>query len=199
VFDDVDVGVPVERTIGETRAPMGHVIRCANDKTYQKIHQEIRAVQTQAVPPNKGLALWLRFGLLLPWPLSRLFIALLRAAIRYDPAGTIVAQGGTVGVTAVGMFGHSSGWALTPPIHLLGLVVGGIAHKPTVVDGRIEPREMLSLTVAFDHEVVDGAPAARFVRQRLELIESGYGLTADQPAAHSNDGSAAARPAALLA
>jgi pyruvate/2-oxoglutarate dehydrogenase complex dihydrolipoamide acyltransferase (E2) component len=35
---------------------------------------------------------------------------------------------------------------------------------------------MLDLTVAFDHDVVDGAPAARFVKRLVELIESGYGL-----------------------
>jgi hypothetical protein len=35
---------------------------------------------------------------------------------------------------------------------------------------------MLSLTVVFDHDVVDGAPAARFVKRLVELIESGYGL-----------------------
>jgi hypothetical protein len=199
VFDDVDVGVPIERTIGGTRAPMGHVIRRANHKTFHEIHREIRAVQTEAVPPNKGMASWLRFGLLLPWPLSRLFIALLRAAIRYDPASTMVAQGGTVGVTALGMFGHSSGWALTPPMHSLGLVVGGIAHKPAVVEGRNELREILNLTVAFDHDVVDGAPAARFVRRLVELIESGYGLAEDQPTLYSDNGSALARPVAVLA
>jgi pyruvate/2-oxoglutarate dehydrogenase complex dihydrolipoamide acyltransferase (E2) component len=35
---------------------------------------------------------------------------------------------------------------------------------------------MLSLTVIFDHDVVDGAPAARFVKRLVELIEGGYGL-----------------------
>jgi pyruvate/2-oxoglutarate dehydrogenase complex dihydrolipoamide acyltransferase (E2) component len=198
MFDDVDVGLPVERRIGGTRAPMGHVIRRANHKTFREIHQEIRALQTQAVPPNNGMASWLHFGLVLPWPLSKLFIALLRAAIRRDPT-LLVAQSGTVGVTALGMFGHSSGWGLTPPMHSLDLVVGGIAQKPAVVDGRIEPREILSLTVAFDHDVVDGAPAARFVRRLVELIESGYGLAADQPTLHADNGSAAAQPAAVLA
>jgi hypothetical protein len=198
VFDDVDVGLTVERTIGGTRAPIGHVIRRANHKSFRQIHQEIRALQTQAVPPNKGMVSWLRFGLLLPWPLSRLFIALLRATIRHAPT-VLVAQSGTVGVTAIGMFGHSGGWGLTPPMHSLDLVVGGIAHKPAVVDGRIEPREILNLTVGFDHDVVDGAPAARFVRQLVELIESGYGLATDQPAPHSNNGSAAARSAVVLA
>jgi hypothetical protein len=199
VFDDVDVGLPVERQIGGTRAPMGHVIRRANHKSFRQIHQEIRAVQTQAVPPNKGMASWVRFGLVLPWPLSKLFIAVLRTAIRHDPT-ILVAQSGTVGITALGMFGHgSSGWGLTPPMHSLGLVVGSIAQKPAVVNGRIEPREILNLTVTFDHDVVDGAPAARFVRRLVELIESGYGLTEDQPALNSDNGSALAQQAAVLA
>src|SRR6266508_2757812 len=126
VFDDVDVGLPIERTIGTTRAPIGHVIRRANHKSFHEIHQKIRALQTQAMPPNKGMPSWLRSGLVLPWPLSKLFIALLRAAIRHDPT-VLVAQAGTVGVTAIGMFGHSSGWGVTPPMHALHLVVGGIA------------------------------------------------------------------------
>jgi len=198
MFDDVDVGLPVERTIGGTRAPAGHVIRRANHKTFHEIHQEIRAVQTNPVPPNRGMPSWFRFGLLLPWPLSKLFIALLRAAIRCDPTA-MVAQAGTVAVTAIGMFGHSGGWGLVPPMHSLMLVVGGIALKPAVVEGRIEPREILNLTVGFDHDVVDGAPAARFVRRLLELIESGYGLAEDQPELHSDNGATAARPAAVLA
>jgi pyruvate/2-oxoglutarate dehydrogenase complex dihydrolipoamide acyltransferase (E2) component len=198
VFDDVDVALMVERQIGGTRAPMVHVIRRANHKTFHEIHQEIRAVQTQPVSSNKGFAPWVMFFMRLPWPLPKLFGALLRAANRRDPTIT-VALGGTVAVTAIGMFGHSSGWALTPSAHSLMLVVGGIARKPAVVVDRIEPREILNLTVAFDHDVVDGAPAARFVRRLVELIENGYGLAEDQPALHSDNGSAPARPAAVPA
>jgi pyruvate/2-oxoglutarate dehydrogenase complex dihydrolipoamide acyltransferase (E2) component len=55
-------------------------------------------------------------------------------------------------------------------------VVGSMAWKPAVVEGRIEPREILNLSVLFDHDVVDGAPATRFVRRLMELIESGHGL-----------------------
>jgi pyruvate/2-oxoglutarate dehydrogenase complex dihydrolipoamide acyltransferase (E2) component len=36
---------------------------------------------------------------------------------------------------------------------------------------------MLNLTVTFDHDIVDGAPAARFVHRLVELVESGYGLS----------------------
>jgi hypothetical protein len=198
VFDDVDVAVMVERQIGGTRAPMIHVIRRANHKSFREIHQEIRAVQTQPVSPNKGFAPWVMFLMRLPWPMPKLFGALLRALQRLDPT-IMVALGGTVAVTAVGMFGQHSGWALTPPAHSLMLVVGGIARKPAVVDDHIEPREILNLTVAFDHDVVDGAPAARFVRRLVELIESGSGLAEDQPIPAGDNGAAVARPAAVPA
>ena len=44
------------------------------------------------------------------------------------------------------------------------------------IDGRIEEREYVCLTLTLDHDVIDGAPAARFVRRLTELIESGAGL-----------------------
>jgi pyruvate/2-oxoglutarate dehydrogenase complex dihydrolipoamide acyltransferase (E2) component len=180
MFDEVDVGLMVERTIGERRTLMGHVIRGANHKTYIDIHQEIRSVQSTPVPPRGGMPTWFRSAMLLPWPLSRLIKALLGVAVRRDP--TIpVSMAGTVGVTAVGMFGKGhSGWGLYSTAHSLELVVGSTSWKPAVVDGRIEPREILCLTVAFDHDIVDGAPAARFVQRLVELIESGYGLDEDQ-------------------
>jgi pyruvate/2-oxoglutarate dehydrogenase complex dihydrolipoamide acyltransferase (E2) component len=89
---------------------------------------------------------------------------------------------GTVGVTAVGMFGEGQGgWGLYTMPYSLGLVVGSIAWKPAVVEGWIEPREILNLTVIFDHNIVDGGPAARFTRRLVELIESGYGLDEIRP------------------
>jgi pyruvate/2-oxoglutarate dehydrogenase complex dihydrolipoamide acyltransferase (E2) component len=176
LFDDVDVGLMVERKVGEKRALMGHVIRGANHKTYLEIHQEIRSVQSTPVPRDRGLPPWFRSAMLLPWPLSKLFNALFDWTMRRDPA-LAVSMGGTVCMTAVGMFGEGhSGWGIFPTTQVLGLVVGSIAWKPAVVEGRIEPREILHLTVVFDHDVIDGAPAARFARRLVELIESGYGL-----------------------
>ena len=176
LFDDVNVGLMVERQVGEKRALMGHVIRAANRKTFREIHDEIRKVQSDPVPPGRGMPNWFRSLLSLPWPLSKLVIGLLRANSRRDP--TIpVATGGTVALTSVGLFGGGhSGWALSPEFHPLGLVVGGVSWKPAVVDGRIEPREILNLTVSFDHDMVDGGPATRFVRRLVELIEGAHGL-----------------------
>ena len=181
VFDHVSVGITVEREMGGSRAVMGHVVRDASHKTFMDIHREIRSVQSQPVPPNKGMPSWFRSAMTLPWPVPRLFNALVRTAMRRDPT-MFASMGGTVGITAVGMFGEGQGgWGLLPLPSSLGLVVGSTAWKPAVVDGRIEPREILNLTVVFDHDVIDGAPAARFARRLIELIESGYGLPEQRP------------------
>lgn len=181
VFEDVDIGLMVERKIEDRHALMGCVIRRANRKTYRQIHQEIRTVQSQPVPSSRGMPSWLQSVLLLPWPLSGWFGALFNMFIRRDPT-IFTSLSGTVGITAVGMFAEGkSGWGLAPLTHGLNLIVGSIAWKPAVVEGRIEPREILNLTVLFDHDMIDGAPAARFTRRLVELIESGYGLVEDQP------------------
>ena len=179
MFDDVNVGMMIEGMSGDKRALMGHVIRSANRKTFREIHDEIRSIQSAPAPANRGMPNWYRTALLLPWPLSRLIKAMLTTIMRRDP--TIpVAMAGTVGITSVGMFGGDhGGWGLSPTGNSLGLVVGGIAWKPAVVEGRIEPREILNLTVLFNHNVIDGAPATRFTRRLVEVIESGDGLIED--------------------
>ncbi len=77
----------------------------------------------------------------------------------------------------VGMFGKGNGFGITyMPLHTLGLTIGGIQTKPGYVDGTFEavvPREYLSLTISFDHDIVDGAPAARFVKDLVDFIEDG--------------------------
>ncbi|MCE3276244.1 MAG: catalytic domain of component of various dehydrogenase complexe [Propionibacteriaceae bacterium] len=107
-----------------------------------------------------------------PWPLPRLFVRLTdRAVSRRDPTRVVTAAG-TVGVTALGMVGRGGGWGLAPEGQSLLLIVGGIARKPAVIEERVEPRDLLNVTIAFDHDVVDGAPAARFIRRLVDLTIS---------------------------
>lgn len=64
--------------------------------------------------------------------------------------------------------------SLKPPSHSLGIAVGGIVERPGIVDGRIEPREYLRVTVDFDHDLVDGFPNLPRPRRR-ELTFGGVG------------------------
>jgi pyruvate/2-oxoglutarate dehydrogenase complex dihydrolipoamide acyltransferase (E2) component len=171
-FDDVDINTIVEVEIEARRFPLAHVVRAANRRAVGDIHDEIRAVQAKGDRNYDARTVSLLRGYArLPGPLRRL-------AYRFAMASPqrLKRIGGTVSVTAVGMFGEGGGWGIPIPLHTLNLTLGGIATKPVVVDGQIVPREMLSVTLSFDHDVVDGAPAARFGDRLKQLIEGVYGL-----------------------
>lgn len=81
-------------------------------------------------------------------------------------------QGGTFTITNLGMYGMD---AFTPIINLPQcaiLGVGRIIAKPWVVDDQVVPRRMMALSLTFDHRIVDGAPAARFLNTVREYIET---------------------------
>jgi len=87
-------------------------------------------------------------------------------------------SGGTFTITNLGMFEVDG---FTPIINypeaaILG--VGRIKAMPAVVDGEIAVRQMVWLSLTFDHRLVDGAPAARFLQYLKRLIEEPYLLLA---------------------
>ncbi|WP_327051890.1 2-oxo acid dehydrogenase subunit E2 [Halomicrococcus gelatinilyticus] len=168
-FEDVDVNVLVEREVDGERVGVPHVIRRANRRTVRSIHDEIRRVEADTTDrPEPGLA-----------GLARRLPGVLRRQIWRLPQWFPTRWkrlAGSVAVTSVGMFGTGNGWAISPTNYTLQLTVGGIGTKPRLVDGELRSREFLSLTVTFDHDVVDGAPAARFVQRLGERLEAGHGL-----------------------
>ncbi|ELY54178.1 catalytic domain of components of various dehydrogenase complexes [Natronococcus amylolyticus DSM 10524] len=171
-FEDVDVNVLIEREVDGDRIGVPHVIRAVNRRSLESIHDEIRAAQTDpSVGRQRGLA---AAGLRLPGPVRRLLWRLPQVSPRHWKR-----LAGTVAVTSVGMFGDGGGWAVAPTNYALQLTVGGIERKPGLVDNEVVPREYLSLTVTVDHDVVDGAPAARFVGRLRELVEAAHGLDED--------------------
>jgi pyruvate/2-oxoglutarate dehydrogenase complex dihydrolipoamide acyltransferase (E2) component len=166
VFHDVDVVTMIEPEAGTVAIP--HIVRGANRRTAREISDEIRSIQAapaRSVQRSGGLA---TVASRVPRFARLLFFRVLKWRPEWHKrfAGTVV-------ITSVGMFGRGGGWGITfLPTHTLGLTVGGIAQKPGVHEGRIEAREYLHVTLAFDHDVVDGAPAARFAQRFVELVES---------------------------
>ena len=76
-------------------------------------------------------------------------------------------------MTAVGMFGRGTGWGIPFIAHSISLTVGGVGRCPGLgSDGRVEQREFVCLTVSVDHDVVNGAPVARFISRLRETIET---------------------------
>lgn len=171
VFDEVDVYTPIERDVAGDSQLIPYIIRAANHKTVREIHNEIRAAQVQDVTKA-----WEVFKALhWPWLLLLLAFRVMVWLAEWSPQ-VWKKYRGTVGITTVGMFAKGVGWGIPLGSHSLWLTVGGIGQKPGVIDGQIAIRDYLSLTISFDHETIDGAPAARFTERLKELIESGYGL-----------------------
>ena len=174
-FDEVNVGTMVEREQrGEkTVAPLR--IDSADRKPVREIHDEIRHAQAMPIR-NVGSVQGWEWIVRIPRPVRRLVFGVMqtrpRLAHRY---GLLVAM------SAVGMFGEGAGWgiALTPAT--VQLTVGGIGKRLVLVDGELAEHELLSMTISFDHEIIDGAPAARFAERLRQLVEAADGLPAVEP------------------
>jgi len=133
----------------------------------------------QSAPVQRGGACGLvPFCHAAPVALSGWFKSLLGMVIRRDPA--ILAPWRYGCVTSVGMFGRGhSEWGLHPTGNP-SPGGGGIAWNQRRGRGASSRARWLKLTVVFDHDVIDGAPATRFVRRLVELIESGNGLCEEE-------------------
>jgi len=82
--------------------------------------------------------------------------------------------GGTFTITNLGMYDVL---AFTPVINLPEaaiLGIGCITPQPVVREGQVVVRQILMLSLVFDHRLVDGAPAARFLQYVKDLIEEPY-------------------------
>jgi pyruvate/2-oxoglutarate dehydrogenase complex dihydrolipoamide acyltransferase (E2) component len=169
IFDEVDVNMLFEVEVDGRKTIRPHIIRAVNKKSIREIHEEIRAFQSQhqSSQESKFIDRFVR----LPGFVRRLFLRVL-----FKNPRLIKEYYGTVLVSSLGMFGSGSGWGIPVPNHSLQLTLGGIGEKPGVVDHRIEVRQYMSVTVSFDHDVIDGAPAARFTQRLKDLIERADGL-----------------------
>ncbi len=87
--------------------------------------------------------------------------------------------GGTFTITSLGPMDVDGFTPIinVPEAAILG--VGRIADKPVIYKGQIAARKMMTLSLAFDHRVTDGAPAAKFLKTIKELIEEPYLLLAE--------------------
>lgn len=178
-FDSVDIAMPVERRVQGELVPLVTVIRDVQKKDAAAIQVELRAAKAMPVDSARDYVLessgsvgagggrWatgLFFGLPQAVRLG-IWRLLLRNPVRRKR------QMGTAIVTSIGMAGGTPGWVLAQSLHNLCFGIGTISRKPWVVGGSVVPRDILHLTVMFDHDVIDGMPAARFCERLVKRLE----------------------------
>lgn len=160
--------------------------RCLAEFPYMNVRLEEAGIR-QLGEVNVGMAVDTERGLLVPVlrnanlksvkQLAVEFRALVERA-RVGKSLPDDLSGGTFTITNLGMYGVDEFTPIInlPEIAILG--VGRIRQEPAVVGGQITIRQMMWLSLTFDHRIVDGAPAARFLQGICRYIEAPYLLLA---------------------
>jgi pyruvate dehydrogenase E2 component (dihydrolipoamide acetyltransferase) len=79
--------------------------------------------------------------------------------------------GSTFSVSNLGMFGIHEFTAVINPPEAAILAVGGVEETPVVVNGKVEVRPRMKITMSCDHRVIDGATGARFLATLKGMLE----------------------------
>jgi pyruvate dehydrogenase E2 component (dihydrolipoamide acetyltransferase) len=95
----------------------------------------------------------------------------LTARARSDTLKSDDVQGGTFTVTSLGPLGVDFFTPIlnAPQVAILG--VGRVFARLVLHNGRVDERQMLYLNLSFDHQAIDGAPAARFLQSVKRCLE----------------------------
>jgi pyruvate dehydrogenase E2 component (dihydrolipoamide acetyltransferase) len=96
-------------------------------------------------------------------------------AARRDALKAEDMSGATFTVSNLGPFGVDAFTPIVNPPQCAVLGVGRIVREPAVVGDQIVPRDMMALSLTFDHRIVDGAPAARFLNDVRRSVENPVG------------------------
>lgn len=105
-------------------------------------------------------------------------IARLSDAARAGKIGPHELTGSTITVSNVGSFGAEYGTPIINHPEAAILALGVIEPRALVVEGRVEAREAVTLSLTFDHRVLDGAEAGRALKDLGALLESPFRLGA---------------------
>lgn len=79
--------------------------------------------------------------------------------------------GGTFSISNIGVFGVDAGTPILPPGQSGILAVGAVRRQPWEYRGEIALRQVMTLSLSFDHRLVDGAEGARFLKDVADVLE----------------------------
>lgn len=169
LLDDITISVLIEREIDGGKVPEPIGIQKAQYKTYLQMHKEIREAKNQQTDKLGSLSgkIWIN---LIPSFFLRLMIRIA------DKNIYMAKKYGKIAVTAIGMYCKEPIWCIPHGSATVLLTIGSIDKKVIELDNQFVSREHLCLSVSFDHDIIDGAPASRFMNDLINEIKSGENI-----------------------
>jgi pyruvate/2-oxoglutarate dehydrogenase complex dihydrolipoamide acyltransferase (E2) component len=178
IFDDVDISMIIEKEIHGQAISTSYILRSADKKSLMEINAEI--VDAKSVKSDKMVVETKKSSVGASNTIFKLppFIRRLIFGFILRHPHLKKKYQGTIGITSVGMFGQGTqgGWAVPITNHCLQFTLGAMGRKPGVVGNEIKIRDYLCITVAVDHDIIDGAPGTRFLKRLHSMVEESYGL-----------------------
>ncbi len=177
VFDEVDISVIIEVTAENgKKIPYNHVLRNVETKSVRQLTDEIRSYQDKVITEReqltRGTTFFTDLYMLIPKTIRQFAIKrMLKNPFRYKKLN------GTVGLTSMGMFiKGQGGWLVPFRDKTLNVSLGGIKENAVEENGKIVKRKLLCTTFLVDHDIIDGAPGARFISRVSDLMGGTYYL-----------------------
>lgn len=169
-FEGVDVSLPVEIEVDGKPATKQFILRDADSKPLSAIAREIEGSKARG-DETTGFIASARMRRLFARLPRRLGVALMRAAARDHRRMRELS--GTVFITSVSMFSGVPGYVVpyAGGPKAVSFAIGSARKAPVVRGDAVAVRETINLTVAFNHDIVDGAPAARFMDKLRKAVE----------------------------
>ena len=166
IFNRIIAGFTVEKMVDGQPAVYLGIIEDPDTKSLEEIAAELQVYGERDIADVPQLALEERFNHM-PWLLRRIILLLGLSLpwirMRYMPASFGVSSLGKYGIKAV----------IPPCINASTFGIGGVEKKAVVRDGQIEISPMMTITLNFDHRLIDGGPAVRFLNDVQKLMEGG--------------------------
>jgi len=176
IFEDINVSVIVEKDINGHKVPIPLLIEKANEISIEAISMQINEAKNKKLS-NNDIVLQKKTN-----RLERIYYFfpgfIRRYAWKYLLRHPSLAfkKMGNVAITSIGMMGQIKGWFIPISVHPICFGLSSVIKKPIVIEDRIEIREILNMSVLLNHDVIDGAPMARFISDLSKNIEKGLNL-----------------------
>jgi pyruvate/2-oxoglutarate dehydrogenase complex dihydrolipoamide acyltransferase (E2) component len=176
IFNDINISMIIEKRINGQAVPIPLVIEKASERSIESITSLINDARNKTLSEKEIVLMnrstrMERFYYSMPGFARRVVwrIMLKRPRFLYNKMGNVA-------ITSLGMMGNVNGWFIPKSVHPVCFGISSVTSKPVAVDKSVAIREMLNITILVDHDVIDGAPIARFINDLSKNITSGMGL-----------------------
>jgi len=169
-FSDVDINIPVEVERNGEIFNKQYIIRDINGKSLTQVTSEIDEAKKNLNDER---------GFVFSRPLLKILTTIPRGAVVLlyrlvlRNHRKLKELSGSVFVTSVSMFSNSPGFVIpySGGPKACSFAIGSASQKAVVINNEIVIREMINITAVFNHDIVDGAPAARFINSLRDRVE----------------------------